>query len=88
MQRQENELTYPIIMHMRKLMRRLSADNGYDMVLSKEAVPWYRADLDITDRIIQMYNASQSTGPAKKGTKSPKKGATKPPPKGKPKGQR
>ncbi len=90
MQRQENELTYPIILHMRQLMRRLSGENGYDMVLSKEAVPYYRADLDITDRIIQMYNASQSTGatgkrPAgKKGPKStPKKGP--PPSKGKPK---
>jgi len=82
MQRQENELTYPIIMHMRKLMRRLSADNGYDMVLSKEAVPYYRADLDITDRIIQMYNASQGTGTKKGGDK---KGAGKSKPKAKPK---
>ncbi len=86
MQRQENDLTYPIIMHMRKLMRRLSAENGYDMVLSKEAVPYYRSDLDITDRIIQMYNASQGTG-TKKGPgakKGPKKGAPKGKPKGKP----
>jgi outer membrane protein len=90
MQRQENELTYPIIMHMQKLMRRLSAQSGYDMVLSKEAVPYYRADLDITDRIIQMYNASQSTGsggkkPAGKvGPKGPRKKGP-PPSKGKPK---
>ncbi len=90
MQRQENELTYPIIMHMRKLMRRLSAQNGYDMVLSKEAVPYYRSDIDITDRIIQMYNASQSTGPTdkkpakKKGSKSTPKKAP-PSSKGRPK---
>jgi outer membrane protein len=81
MQRQENEMMYPIIKQMLTLVRRLSAQNGYEMVLNKEAVPYFRSDLDITDRIIQMYNASQgvqppskkgATGKGKKGGDAPK----------------
>lgn len=79
MQRQENELMYPIIKHMLTLVRRLSAQSGYDMVLSKDAVPYYRADLDITDRIIQMYNSSQGSEetPSGKGNDGSKKGTPK-----------
>jgi outer membrane protein len=62
-QREENELMTPIIKQMMALVRRLASQHSYDMVLSKEAVPYVRADLDITDRIIQMYNAQTSTSP-------------------------
>ncbi len=64
MQQKESQAMYPIVKHMLTLVRRLSSQNGYDMVLNKEAVPYFRSDLDITDRIIQMYNTSQSGSPA------------------------
>jgi outer membrane protein len=73
MQQKENQLMYPIVKQMLTLVRKLASQNGYDMVLNKEAVPYYRSDLDITDRIIQMYNANQGTGDTPK-TKGGKKG--------------
>jgi outer membrane protein len=80
-QRQENEMMTPIVKQMMQLVRRLSSQNSYDMVLSKDAVPYVRADLDITDRIIQMYNAQTATPeektPAKPGKGKPKDAAPK-----------
>ena len=58
MQQKEHELMLPIIKQMLALVRRLASQNGYDMVLNKEMVPYFRSDLDITDRIIQMYNSA------------------------------
>jgi outer membrane protein len=72
-QRQENDLVTPIIKQMMSMVRRLASQNGYDMVLAKEAVPYARQDLDITDRIIQMYNA-QTTSPDEKAPPSKKGG--------------
>ncbi len=77
MQQKESQLMYPIVKQMLTLVRRLAGTNGYEMVLNKEAVPYYRADLDITDRIIQMYNAGN--GAPEEGKKpEPKKPAPKP----------
>jgi outer membrane protein len=83
MQRQETEQINPIIKQMMVLVRRLAAQSGYDMVLNKDAVPYARSDLNITDRVIQMYNANQSsTSP---GSKPKGKGKSKRPAKSKPK---
>ena len=50
------------------LIRRVASQSGYDMVVLKEFAPYFRKDLDITDRIIQLYNQSLSaeTAPKKK----------------------
>jgi outer membrane protein len=80
MQQKEHELMMPIIKQMLALVRRLASQNGYDMVLNKEMAPYFRSDLDITDRIIQMYNsaggpdgkpAEPTPGPAKKPAQAP-----------------
>lgn len=79
MQTKENQLMGPIIKRMLAMVRRIAAKNAYDMVLSKEAVPYYRADLDITDRVIQLYNAGQGAKDSKpaRAPAKPKKPATK-----------
>ncbi|MBI4956217.1 MAG: OmpH family outer membrane protein [Myxococcales bacterium] len=59
MRRQENELTVPIVQRMMGLLRRLAAQNSIDVVLDKQAVPYFRSDLDVTDRVIQMYNSGE-----------------------------
>jgi outer membrane protein len=86
MQQKESQLMYPIVNSMLALVRQLASKNGYDMVLNKEAVPYYRSDLDITDRVIQMYNSSQGAkgkggkkAPAPKGPKGGAKGGKKSP---------
>ncbi|WP_437728103.1 OmpH family outer membrane protein [Sorangium sp. So ce861] len=74
MQRKESELTTPILQKVLGLLRRLAAQEGYDLILDKSAAPYYRADLELTDRAIQMYNSGQV------GDAAPGKGA--PPAKG------
>lgn len=67
MQRKESEMTTPILQKVLGLLRRLAAQEGYDLILDKSAAPYYRADLELTDRAIQMYNSGQAgdAGPAK-----------------------
>ena len=41
------------------IVRRIAAQDGYEIILEKASVPYMRADLEITDRAIQMYNSGQ-----------------------------
>jgi outer membrane protein len=72
MQRKEQELTTPILSGILEAVKRIAAQEGYEMVLEKSAVPYFRGDLELTDRAIQMFNGLTPAG----------KGA--PPPAGKP----
>src|SRR5450432_14871 len=56
LQKKQGELTQPIYGKMMGLLRRLATQDGYDAILEKQAVPYMRNDLDLTDRVIQMYN--------------------------------
>ena len=38
------------------VIRRLATQEGYEMVVDKQAVPYVRNDLDVTDRVITLYN--------------------------------
>lgn len=64
MQRQQSEVMLPIQQRVIGIVRRIAAQDGYEMVLEKSAVPYMRADLEITDRAIQMYNMGGDGGPA------------------------
>lgn len=64
MQRQQSEIMLPIQQRVIGVVRRIAAQDGYEMVLEKSAVPYMRADLEITDRAIQMYNMGGDGGPA------------------------
>ncbi|XYI01989.1 OmpH family outer membrane protein [Sorangium sp. So ce1128] len=70
MQRKESELTTPILQKVLGLLRRLASQEGYDLILDKSAAPYYRADLELTDRAIQLYNSGQ-TGDASPGKAAP-----------------
>jgi len=64
LQAKQNELTQPIIEKTLGIIRRLATQDGYDVVVDKQAVPYARSDLDLTDRIIQMYNGGAAAAPA------------------------
>jgi outer membrane protein len=72
MQQKEYQLKQPIIKSILQLVRRLASKQGYEMVLNKEAVPFFRSDLDITERIVQMYNVSRASTKPKTAPKSKK----------------
>jgi outer membrane protein len=70
LQKKQGELTQPIYAKIMNLLRRLATQDGYDAILEKQAVPYMRSDLDLTDRVIQMYNGGSATAPAASGAAS------------------
>jgi outer membrane protein len=73
MQRKENELTTPILNKILGILKRIASTDGYDMILDKSVVPYFRSDLELTDRAIQMYNSGSDTKPATPDPKAPAK---------------
>ena len=64
LQKKQNELTQPIFQKAMGIIRRLATQEGFDVVVDKQAVPYVRSDLDVTDRVITLYNqgATGDTG--------------------------
>ena len=56
LQQKQNELTQPIVQKTVGLIRRLATQEGFDVVLERQAATYFRADLDLTDRVITLYN--------------------------------
>jgi outer membrane protein len=71
MQRKEQELTTPILAGILEAVKRIAAQEGFEMVLEKSAVPYFRGDLELTDRAIQMYNGGQGPSSGKGPPTSP-----------------
>jgi outer membrane protein len=61
------ELFNPIIEKVLGIVRRVATTEGYDMIVAKQAIPYVRGDLDLTDRCIQMYNSGAAGAPAPAG---------------------
>ena len=72
MSRKETELTTPILNKILGILKRIAANDGFDMIVDKSVVPYYRSDLELTDRAIQMFNAGSTDPGAKPGTPDPK----------------
>lgn len=79
LQKKQNELTQPIFAKAMGLIRRLATQQGVDVVVDKQAVPYVRSDLDLTDRIITMYNRGETGDVAKPDDKVSGKSADKAP---------
>lgn len=56
LQKKQGELTQPIVQKIMGAIRRLATQDGLDLVVDKQAAPYVRSDLDVTDRIITLYN--------------------------------
>jgi outer membrane protein len=69
LQKKQNELTQPIIQKAMGIIRRMATQEGYDVVVDKQAVPYVRSDLDLTDKVIQLYNQGAPAEPADKASK-------------------
>ena len=66
LQKKQNELTQPIFQKAMGIIRRLATQDGYDVVVDKQAVPYARSDLDVTDKVIQLYNQGAPADPGDK----------------------
>jgi outer membrane protein len=64
LQKKQNELTQPVFQKAMGLIRRLATQEGYDVIVDKQAVPYVRSDLDVTDRLITLYNQGAAPEPA------------------------
>lgn len=64
LQAKQNELTKPIYEKTLGLIRRLATQEGYDMIVDHQAVPYVRSDLEVTDRLITMYNSGAAPSPS------------------------
>jgi len=56
LQKKQGELTAPVVKKMMAIIARLAKKNNYDVVIDKQAAPYARQDLDMTEQVIQMYN--------------------------------
>lgn len=65
MQQKQQELTQPIYEQTNQIIRRLATSEGYDMIVDRMAVAYVRSDLDLTDRVIAMYNSGGAAAPKK-----------------------
>ena len=64
LQKKQNELTQPIFQKAMGLIRRLATQGAFDLIVDKQAVPYVRSDLDVTDRLITLYNQGVAPEPA------------------------
>jgi outer membrane protein len=60
----EAELTQDILLKMQKILEEIGRAEGYTMIYDRSsgAVVWAPAHLDLTDRLIQKYNAKYKSG--------------------------
>jgi outer membrane protein len=73
LQKKQGELTGPIIKKMVGIIARLAKKSGYELIIDKQAVPYARPDLDLTEQIVQMYNSGDAGEAAPEGDKKDEK---------------
>lgn len=77
----EGELTKTIVERMERILRRIGQTDGYSLIMerSEAGVIYVPTNLDLTDVVIQRYNAGEGVDPnAKPGAAKPAGGAAKP----------
>ena len=74
-QKKQSELTQPVFQKAMNIIRRVATQEGFDVVVDKKAVPYVRSDLDLTDRVITMYNSGGGGDAADKVPAAPAKPA-------------
>jgi outer membrane protein len=57
LQKKQGELTGPIIKKMLGVITRVAKKQGSELIIDKQAAPYARADLDLTEQVIQLYNS-------------------------------
>jgi outer membrane protein len=63
LQRRQNDVLAPVYNRVAGLVRRVARREGFDLILERQAAPYARAELDLTDRVILLYNAGEQPEP-------------------------
>ena len=69
LQEKQGQLTGPIIKKLVGVVARLAKKSGYELIIDKQAVPYARADLDLTEQVVQLYNGGDAGDAAPEGEK-------------------
>ncbi|MBL9027676.1 MAG: OmpH family outer membrane protein [Myxococcales bacterium] len=79
MLQKESELTKPMVQKIGNIVKNIAQQEGFDLVVDKNAVVFFRNELDITERVLGLYNQGATGGakepPAKKPASKPAKPA-------------
>ena len=62
LEKKQKELTDPIFERVVGTIKRIAGTDGYDLIVDRATVAFFRSDLDLTDRVIQLANGG--TAPA------------------------
>lgn len=62
LQKHQAGLMNPLVRKMFRVIKRVASKRGFDMVIDRAAVPFARADLDLTDAVVQRYNGGGGGG--------------------------
>lgn len=60
LQEKQANLAAPIIKKIASIVGRIANKKGFDVVIDRQAIAYVRADLDLTDQVIQMVNSGDS----------------------------
>ncbi len=60
LQEKQGQLTGPILKKMLGIIARLAKKSSYELIIDKQAVPYARPDLDLTEQVVQMYNSGDA----------------------------
>ncbi len=73
LQKKQADMMNPIMQKLFGVIRRVASKRGFDIVVDRAAVPYARADLDLTDIVVQTYNGGGGGGDdkAEEGAKQP-----------------
>ena len=64
LEKKQKELTDPIFERVLSSIKRIAGTDGYDLIVDRATVAFARGDLDLTDRVIQLSNGSNSGAPS------------------------
>lgn len=57
--KKQTDITGTIMQKMVAIITKIARADGFDIVFDKQATPYSRPDLDITDRVVTMYNSGE-----------------------------
>ncbi len=60
--KKQKELTDPIVERVMGNIKRLASQEGYDLIVDRAGAPYFRSDLDLTDKVIRLSNGGSAGG--------------------------